>query len=90
MLMMMMMMMMMMMSSMFPFQVVDVELERPMAGKPSLFGRVMFTQTCIPKIVLDYNERVSYNVFGRPLICRRFISRSRRIAARNGFIGAQW
>ncbi|EOA11928.1 hypothetical protein CARUB_v10000005mg, partial [Capsella rubella] len=71
-----------MMISMFPCAVEEVFVNDPwesgMLGKNGLFGKVRFKYSNIPNIVMGPNEKVFFSVYGRPMICRRFISKSLR------------
>ncbi|CAE6050261.1 unnamed protein product [Arabidopsis arenosa] len=69
---------------MCPGRVVDVYVHRPRptgrVARQGLFGKVMFNSICIPGNVLGSREKVCFVIDGRPMYCRRFVSKRSRTA----------
>ncbi|KAG7574934.1 hypothetical protein ISN44_As09g030820 [Arabidopsis suecica] len=69
---------------MCPGRVVDVYVHRPRptgrVARQGLFGKVMFNSISIPGNVLGSREKVCFVIDGRPMYCRRFVSRRSRTA----------
>ncbi|KAF8048982.1 hypothetical protein N665_2336s0001 [Sinapis alba] len=64
-----------------PGLVERVIVPRPKGGRgPSLHGRVVFKDTHIPDLVMGNREKVCFSVDGRPMYCRRFVSKKSKAA----------
>ncbi|KAF8080144.1 hypothetical protein N665_0972s0005 [Sinapis alba] len=62
--------------------VADVFVFRRRGGRgPPLFGKVAFKRTLTPESIMQNREKAFFNVDGRPLWCRRWVTQKTKTAS---------
>lgn len=62
--------------------VADASVFRRRGGRgPPLYGKVVFKRTFSPDVIMQNREKAFFSVEGRPLWCRRWVTKKKKTAA---------